>query len=347
MLFVFAAVLPFAARAESGLDAYMRGKVFRMWVNDDADKSDSEEDPVDIPKQSNADCKDGVVNGRRDLVDFFPLWINISSFGRDVMMDVCGETDTNGEASVVFLCKSMNFSYTVRADGYYGAGGGIGFAREGSGFTLRQTQFETNICVQVKPIVNPIPMFVGNRPESAGRQLKYPGKAHFGSWGFDLKAGDWVRPFGTGEIADFTVEYSDLHYASDKALDCALVFTNAVQDGCYIAECTGTRFRSDYVANTNAVYMKRLDFESWGQKYVGRYASKLIGDNQYVVIRTRTRCDDKGRLVSACYAKIYGPIRFLGGMNFVSYFNPNENDPNLEADTAVDLMQGGGIGFAP
>ena len=68
------------AFAESDLDAYMRGKMFRMWVNDDADKSDNEESPVDIPKQSNADWKDGVVNGRRDLVDFFPIWLNISSF---------------------------------------------------------------------------------------------------------------------------------------------------------------------------------------------------------------------------------------------------------------------------
>ena len=274
-------------------------------------------------------------------------WIPGENFGQTIYMDVYGKSDANGEAHITFPCKSTMFSYTVGADGFYGCGGGAQFAAVPAGLDLRQTQFETNLVVRLKPIVNPIPMFVGNRPESAGRQLKYPGKAHFGSWGFDLKAGDWVRPFGTGEIADFTVEYSDLHYASDKALDCALVFTNAVQDGCYIAECTGTRFRSDYVANTNAVYMKRLDFESWGQKYVGRYASKLLGDNQYVVIRTRTRCDDKGRLVSACYAKIYGPIRFLGGMNFVSYFNPNENDPNLEADTAVNLMQGGGIGFAP
>jgi hypothetical protein len=138
-----------------------------------------------------------------------------------------------------------------------------------------------------------------------------------------------------------------LHYESDKALDCALVFTNAVQDGCYIAECTGTRFRSDYVANTNAVYVKRLDFESCGQKYVGRYAARLLGDNQYLVIRTRTKCDDNGRLVSACHAKTYGPIWFLDGMNFVAYFNPNENDPNLEADTTINLMPGGGKGFAP
>lgn len=66
--------------AESDLDAYMRGKVFRMWVNDDADDSDDAEEPVDIPKRSNGDCGDGVVNGRRDLVDFFPIWLNISDF---------------------------------------------------------------------------------------------------------------------------------------------------------------------------------------------------------------------------------------------------------------------------
>lgn len=70
----------FVACAESDLDAYLRGKIFRMWVNDDADKSDFEEDPVDIPKQSNADCNDDHVNGRRDLIDFFPMWLNISSF---------------------------------------------------------------------------------------------------------------------------------------------------------------------------------------------------------------------------------------------------------------------------
>ena len=84
LVFVFVSALALLgtrdACAESDLDAYLRGKVFRMWVNDDADKSDSEDDPVDIPKQSNADCNDDHVNGRRDLVDFFPMWLDISSF---------------------------------------------------------------------------------------------------------------------------------------------------------------------------------------------------------------------------------------------------------------------------
>jgi len=80
LAFALALCAGVGAYAESDLDAYLRGKAFRMWVNDDADESDSETDPVDVPKQSNADCKDGVVNGRRDLVDFFPMWINLSSF---------------------------------------------------------------------------------------------------------------------------------------------------------------------------------------------------------------------------------------------------------------------------
>ena len=78
--FVLTLVAGIATYAETDLDAYMRGKKLRMWVNDDADKSDSEDAPVDIPKQSSADCNDDHVNGRRDLVDFFPMWLNISSF---------------------------------------------------------------------------------------------------------------------------------------------------------------------------------------------------------------------------------------------------------------------------
>lgn len=56
IVLVYALVLFFAVGASAGSDlsAYMRGKRLRMWVNDDADVSDSEEDPNDVPKQSNA-----------------------------------------------------------------------------------------------------------------------------------------------------------------------------------------------------------------------------------------------------------------------------------------------------
>ena len=279
-------------------------------------------------------------------VNTLKKWVPGEGFGRDEMMDIDGTTDTNGEARVVFLCKSMNFSYSARANGYYGTGGGIGFDRAGSGFSLHQTQFETNLVVRLKPIVKPIPMCVLR--QIIHHPLRYPNNATSGAWGFDMEKGDWVKPDGKGAVADFIVECSDEHFAKDKALDCALVFTNSVHDGFYMAKCTGTRFRSDYEARTNAAYMKRLDFDSWGKKYKGRYATELLDDDEYVVLRTRTKCDDRGNIVSAHYAKIYGPINLKSGIYSKGmYFNPNENDPNLEADTTVNLMPNGGMGFAP
>lgn len=281
-------------------------------------------------------------------VNTFKKWIPGEGFGRDEMMDIDGITDTNGVASIVFLCKSMNFSYSVRAEGYYGNGGRLGFARAGSGFTLRQTQFETNLVVRLKPIVNPTPMYVQDLKPYSGRHKSMPQKALSGVWGYDIKTGDWTEPYGKGKDVDFFVEYSYEHFFKDRVVDCALVFTNNVHDGFYIAKSTGTRFCSDYVANTNATYVKRLDFGSWGKKYKGNYATDLLDDNEYIVLRTRTKCDKDGRIASAHYAKIYGPICFNGGFaHNGSYFNPNENDPNLEADTKVNLLPGGGMGFAP
>jgi len=281
-------------------------------------------------------------------VNTMKKWIPGECFGRDVYMDLDGKTDTNGEARVKFLCKSMNFSYSVGADGYYGTGGGVGFARAGSGFALHQTQFETNLVVRLKPIVNPIPMYVQDLKPYSGRHKNIPENAQSGVWGYDIKMGDWTEPYGHGKDADFFVEYSYEHFRKDRVVDCALVFTNGVHDGFYIAKSTGTIFCSDYTANTNTVFTKRLDFNSWGKKFKGNYAVELLDDDEYLVIRTRTKCDDDGNVISANYAKIYGPICFNGGFaHNGSYFNPNENDPNLEADTKVNLMPGGGKYFAP
>ena len=273
-------------------------------------------------------------------------WIPGENFGRTIYMDVAGKSDANGDARVEFLCKSLNFTYSVDLEGYYGTGGGVGFARAGRGFMLRQTQFETNLVAKLKPVKKPIPMYVLR--QIMHHPLRYPGRASRGWWGVDLKVGDWIKPNGKGEIADFFVEYSETHFDKDRAIDCALVFTNALYDGCYVAKCTGTRFRSDYAANTNAVYLKRLDFVSWGKKYKGRYATELLDEDEYLVLRTRTKTTEDGNFVSAHYSKIYGPIHLKGGFySKGTYFNPNENDTNLEANTKVNLMPGGSVGFAP
>ena len=292
------------------------------------------------------DFDGNVVSNAVARIKTMKKWIPGENFGRTVYMDVYGNSDTNGEIHISFPCKSTMFSYTIGADGFYGCGGGAQFAAVPDGLDLRQTQFETNLVVRLKPIIKPIPMYV--RASYKDSRRHFPKDAKAGIWGFDLKMGEWVRPYGNGEHADFTVEYSYEHFSKDRVVDCALVFTNGVHDGFYIAKCTGTTFRSDYAANTNAVYMKCLDFVSWGKKYKGNYAVELLDDDEYLVVRTRTKCDAHGNLISANYAKIYGPIRFNDLFSYQgAYFNPNENDPNLEADTTVNLMPGGEKGFAP
>ncbi len=54
----------------------------RIWINDDADDGDVAEGESDLPGQSSgwrgkANFKDETVNGRADLLDFFPVWLDI------------------------------------------------------------------------------------------------------------------------------------------------------------------------------------------------------------------------------------------------------------------------------
>jgi hypothetical protein len=54
---------------------------FRFWINDDDDFGDISEDDSDVPGQGglfdNANYEDDEVNGRSDLLDFFPVWLDL------------------------------------------------------------------------------------------------------------------------------------------------------------------------------------------------------------------------------------------------------------------------------
>jgi hypothetical protein len=63
------------------------GLSFRFWINDDCDNGDIAEGNSDLPEQGggwwpmrrNANWEDNKVNGRCDLTDFFPVWLDISA----------------------------------------------------------------------------------------------------------------------------------------------------------------------------------------------------------------------------------------------------------------------------
>ena len=64
----------------------MNGAPFRFWINDDHDTGDISEGDSDVPGQSGkwnpfkgpANHEDNIVNGHSDLLDFFPVWLDIN-----------------------------------------------------------------------------------------------------------------------------------------------------------------------------------------------------------------------------------------------------------------------------
>jgi hypothetical protein len=87
---------------------------FRFWINDDSDSGDIAEGDSDIPGQTGSwfpgsrtpNWKDQKVNGRSDLIDFFPVWLDISTM-------LTGYPPSNGITyKLHYPLSALRFIYT-------------------------------------------------------------------------------------------------------------------------------------------------------------------------------------------------------------------------------------------
>ena len=107
---------------------------------------------------------------------------------------------------------------------------------------------------------------------------------------------------------------------------------NSPLSGAYkLKKTRSTEFQSVYTADTNGVYGQRFEYVIDAPP-TGRFVrNDILRKDGYLVLRTRTKVDVHGHLVSAHYAKIYGAFLVGPMMCFeYSFFNPTPNDPNLE-----------------
>lgn len=92
-------------------------------------------------------------------------------------------------------------------------------------------------------------------------------------------------------------------------------------------------FCTDYEADTKGKFVSEFPYECKAdsvdlKEYIRKYP---IDDNEYLVFRVREKRDEFGRLISAHYGKIYGPVRVFGQFYLEKIsFNTTLNDPNLE-----------------
>ncbi len=275
-------------------------------------------------------------------------------------------SDECGNVTVKFDCTSSSFSWSARAAGCYPS-------------NFRDEQFKSEL-VPIPPIFykvilhehekrsevmlyrkkNPQPMYAYTRE----MDIKSP--IANGRYGFDLQCFDWLPPHGKGKFADFYYvrERPDETNMTVKARwekSSYSLFKNGEPGypklgdmigriefdencGAYVGKQTGcASFPSVYRADPNREYLRSFPIVIRGN---GGYTvwleeGDVVNSGEYMVIRSRVKCDKQGNIVSANYSKILGSMRLTGRVSIEeSVFNPRPNDINLEFDPKRNLYQG-------
>lgn len=70
------------------------------------------------------------------------------------------------------------------------------------------------------------------------------------------------------------------------------------------------------------------------------YDERLASGGQYLVMRTRAKLNEDGKVVECNYSKFLGNVSIGRRFSFFeSVFNPRANDPNLENLSAENLAR--------
>jgi hypothetical protein len=239
---------------------------------------------------------------------------------------VKGKTDKNGIFVAAKKCRG-EVNFIIKKDGYYrthdtikvyGTRDNRAEVKDGKWMPYGKTH-----KVVLKKIKNPIPVI--------SYKILIKQKPRDIPLGFDLQKGDFLPPYGCGEVSDFymTFEQEEATEESLERFKYTFSFPNKY-DGYIIRDIHNySEFRSDYNAPTDDVYQQEY-FSVIG---LDNKRSDVVIDieNKYMILRTRSKTNENGELVEAYYSKIF--FTGDGNLTYVSfnvYANPDLNSTNLE-----------------
>ena len=179
---------------------------------------------------------------------------------------------------------------------------------------------------------------------------------------FDLMKGDWLPPYGKGEVADMTISSTlvikgrerfrfepgryDWLYFYELRNNCSLSESDGIselmanpKDGIKIGSASNELAQFGIVRKLGKKRMLESNGKDW---YCERFDDR--DNDRCYTFRIRTLRNDRGELVEAYYGKIYGDFEFEGddkkgliGVKFLYYLNPKSLDRNLEWDMKTNL----------
>jgi len=218
-----------------------------------------------------------------------------------------------------------SFGVTIHADGYYQDWAGL--ERRKKNIVLNRWEpWNPTFEVKMRPKKNPVLMTY--------KRQKWTVVPEFGKLvGYDLEIRDWVAPHGKGKTEDFLfVMNLDRKSMSDAEASYTLTFSNPL-DGIqeYLPpDDLRSSFIFPYVAPTNG-YKKSLYQHDITTPYGPSKTTEK--ENINYIFRVRTKTDDEGNIVSACYGRIKGELKISrkGQVEFGYWFNLEPNNRSLES----------------
>ena len=210
------------------------------------------------------------------------------------------------------------------------------------------------ITASLQRVMHPLPLFVKRMGWCIGSDaIDKNGR----SFACDLVKGEFLPPFGKGEIADVVFSCPPQEYIGEGFNGRnfrAPRYKNTVMAIFQGDEANG--IQSVSVTNPQALLKVREAFENGYQRKL-TFSESMAYDLQRregldrgkcYCFRIRTERDEAGRIKSSLFGKIYGDPAFLlnggdrwtqkvGGIAFLYYLNPTPNNRNLEWDRKNNL----------
>jgi hypothetical protein len=254
------------------------------------------------------------------------MWWYVYSADLSLTTDkVEGLTDTDGLLMTSHEANgSIALGFGVEKVGFYSARQGYELAQRAESDPAR---WNPKVTLLLRKIGHPISMYA--------KRVNLGMPVFDKPVGFDLMVGDWIAPYGKGLSADILFT-GHLDKMSDGALDYTLTvsFPNT-GDG--IQE-----FKISELEQTSALRSAHeAPIEGYSARWTqtdnrkpGRPAVTSRDENRSFYYRVRTVLDEKGKVKSALYGKIYGDF-----MQFQYYLNPTPSDRNVEFDSRHNLVQ--------
>lgn len=177
--------------------------------------------------------------------------------------------------------------------------------------------------VTLKKIINPISMYA--------KKLNIEIPAFEKTLGFDLSIGDWVIPYGKGQLSDilFTAKLNR-NGEHDFNYELKIAFPNKGDGIQSFKVDSWSELKSPRLAPSDGYQAE------WLQNRTSKSGVEVtnIDDRRGYFFRVRTQLDKDGKIINANYGKIYGDF-----MKFSYYFNPALNDRNIEFNPKNNLFK--------